>query len=105
MKKDLQAEALKLKEKYGTIHLLEVPETEDNPAKVLILRKIDRVTYSAFQKILEKDTLQAAEMVLKSLRVGGDEIKPIVDDLDQLRAAADCLIDILAAPKGNVVKL
>jgi len=96
-------ELKELKAFYKTLFKLEVP-TEDGD-KVLYLRKLDRVTYSAGQKLLEKDELQAAEMFLRSLTVGGDDVEAIISDFDSLRTASSLLIDVIGSKTGNVTKL
>ena len=77
-----------LKQEHGVIFCLEIPT--DDGDKTLILRKMDRVTYSAGSKLLEKDELQAAEMFLRSLTVEGP-VEDIVGDFDALRTAASYL--------------
>jgi hypothetical protein len=94
-----------LKKTHKTVYWLDIPASEDEKDKVIFLRKIDRVTYSAGQKLLQKDTLQAAEMMLKSLYIGGDALAPILADFDQLRTAADLLSDVIGTVSGNVRKL
>jgi len=91
-----------LKEKHSKIYWLDIPESDENGEKTIFLRKIDRVTYSASQKLLEKDTLQATEMILRSLHVGGDSVEDVINDFDQLRAASELLVDVITVKKGNV---
>jgi len=91
-----------LKEKHSKIYWLDIPESDENGEKTIFLRKIDRVTYSASQKLLEKDTLQATEMILRSLFVGGDSVEGVINDFDQLRAASELLVDVITVKKGNV---
>lgn len=94
-----------LKKTNSVVYWLDIPESDDEPAKVIFLRKLDRVTYSAGQKLLEKDTLQAAEMMVKSLYIGGDALEGILNDLDQLRVCANLMADVIATKAGNVRKL
>jgi len=101
---EISKEIDSLKEKYSTVFKLTVPMEEG--FSNLLLRKLDRVTYSAAMKIMQKDELQAAEMILKSLHIGGDEISPVVNDFDSLRVASELLIDIITPRTGgNVAKL
>tara|TARA_R110000796_G_scaffold73842_5_gene165894 strand:- start:9151 stop:9462 length:312 start_codon:yes stop_codon:yes gene_type:complete len=94
-----------LKKKHNVIYWLDIPASDESEAKVIFLRKMDRLTYSAGQKILEKDTLQAAEMMIKSLFIGGDDLAPIFADFDQFRVTADLMAEVMATKSGNVRKL
>lgn len=91
-----------LKAKYGTIYKLDIPTDEGE--KTLILRKLDRVTYSAGAKMMEKDELQAAEMFLRSLTVEGP-VEDIIKDFDALRVASTLLVEVIGTRTGNVAKL
>ena len=92
-----------LKTKHSELFRLDIPTS--NGDKVLILRKLDRVTYSAGMKIMEKDELQAAEVFLRSLTVGGDNVEEIIKDFDALRTASQLLVDVIGVKKGNVARL
>ena len=91
-----------LKEKYGKIFKLEIPTDEGD--KVLILRKIDRLTYKAAMKMMEKDELSASEMMLRALTVEGDA-EEVIKDLDSLRTAAALLVEVIGVKTGNVQAL
>ena len=100
---NLEVQIAELKKKYSQLYKLDIP-TEGGD-KVLILRKLDRVTYSAGMKIMEKDELQAAEVFLRSLTVGGDNVEEIIKDFDALRTASQLLVDVIGVKKGNVARL
>ena len=101
---DLNEQISELKAKHGTIYKLDIPT--DDGDKCLLLRKLDRVTYAAGSKLMQKDELQAAEMFLRSLTVGGDvDVEDIINDFDSLRIAASLLVDVIATKTGNVAKL
>lgn len=101
--KNFEKEIEELKQKHSTLYRFDVP-TEDGD-KVLILRKLDRVTYSAGLKLMEKDELQATEMFLRSLTVGGDNVEEIIKDFDALRICSKLLVDVIGTRTGNVQKL
>ena len=93
-----------LKEKYGKIYELEIPLEDDNDNvenEYLYLRKLDRKTYSAVSKIMEKDELQAVELALRSLTVKGDAEK-IIKDFDGLRIASALIVEIIGVRSGNI---
>jgi hypothetical protein len=98
-----QSEIDEVKAKYGGIYKLEVPT--DDGDKVIYLRKLDRVTYRAGAKLMEKDELLAAETFLRSLYVGGDDVEEIIKDFDSLRTASALLVDVISTKTGNVAKL
>ena len=100
---NLEVQIAELKKKHTQLYKLDIP-TEGGD-KVLILRKLDRVTYSAGMKIMEKDELQAAEVFLRSLTVGGDNVEEIIKDFDALRTASQLLVDVIGVKKGNVARL
>lgn len=101
---EISKEIEELKGKYSSLFRLDVP-MEDGTA-VLLLRPLDRVTYSASIKLMQKDELQAGEMILKSLKVGGDDIAPVIKDFESLRVATELLIEVITPRAGgNVAKL
>ena len=91
-----------LKAKHGEIFKLTIPLQDDEV--VLILKKLDRVTYSAGSKLLEKDELLAAEMFLRSLTVAGP-VEDVIKDFEALRIAASLLGTVISTRSGNVAKL
>lgn len=94
-----------LKAKHGTVYTLEIPTNEDGSEKATIhLRKLDRLTYSAVSKVIQKDELQATEILLKALYVGGDDLKPILDDFDNLRSASNAIVPMLTAKEASLKK-
>lgn len=101
---EISKEVKDLKEKYSKIYRLDVPMEEG--FSVLLLRPLDRVTYSASMKLMQKDELQAGEFILKTLKVGGDEIDPVLKDFEALRVATELLVDVITPRTGgNVAKL
>ena len=91
-----------LKAKHGKLFKLDIPT--DDGEKTLILRKIDRLTYKAAMHIMEKDEIEAAEMMLRTLTVDGDA-EEIIADFDSLRSASELLVDVIGTKKGNVAAL
>ena len=96
-----------LKEKYGRIYELEIP-FEDDAGEVttefLYLRKLDRKTYSAGAKIMQKNEMQGVEMFLRSLTVQGD-VEKVISDFDALRTAAELIVEVIGVRPGNVRKV
>ena len=93
-----------LKAKHGTVYTLTVPTSEDETQTATIyLKKLDRATYSAVSKLISKDELQATEVLLKNLYIGGDDLKLITDNFDALRSASISIVPIIEA-KGATLK-
>jgi len=90
------------KAKYGEIFKLDIPIGDAEVS--LYLKKLDRVTYSAGAKLLEKDELQAAEMFLRSLTISGP-VEDVIKDFEALRIAASLLASVIGTRTGNVAKL
>ena len=100
----LENQIEELKAKHGVIFKLEVPT--DSGEQILLLRKLDRVTYAAGSKLMEKNELDAAEMFLRSLTVGGTiSVEEIIKDFDAMRTASALLAEIITPKRGNVTKL
>jgi len=95
-----------LKNKYGTIHELTVPLDEDgNKTATIYLRKLDRKTYQAASKVIQRDELDGAEVLIKNLWVDGDDVKTIIDNFDALRAASIQLVKLLTPFEGSLKKV
>ena len=93
-----------LKQKHGVIFTLEIPTGENGEVTTIHLRKLDRTTYSAVSKLIQKDELQAAEVLLKNLYVGGDNLDIITQDFDNLRSASNAVAEMLKAKEGVLKK-
>ncbi len=94
-----------LKQKYGTVYTLEIPTSESGTEFLTVyLKKLDRQTYSAVSRIIQKDELQATEVLLKNLYIGGDELVKITEDFDNLRSASNAIVPILQAKEASLKK-
>jgi hypothetical protein len=94
-----------LKAKHGTVYTLEIPTNEEGSEKATIyLRKLDRLTFTAVSKVIQKDELQATEVLLKALYIGGDELSSILNDFDNLRSASNAIVPMLQAKEASLKK-
>ena len=93
-----------LKQKHGELFKFEIPNSDETETTVLILRKLDRVTYSAGVKLLEKNELQAAELFLRALVVFGP-VEEVIKDFEKLRVASGLLGTVVGVKPGNVTRL
>ena len=95
-----------LKKTHGTVHELNVPINDDETEYATIyLKKLDRATYSAVAAIVDKDELQATEVMLKNLRIAGDPVEKITSNFDALRAAVGQCVVLLRAKTGSLKKI
>lgn len=103
--KDYSKELAELKGKYGVVYTLEIPLNEEGTEiATVFLKKLDRLTYKVAAGLIQKDELQAVEMLIKALRIGGDEAKLITEDFDALRSASNSIIPLLQAREGSLKK-
>lgn len=99
--KDLQ----ELKTKYGNYYTLIVPTNDEETEHATVyLRKMDRVCYSSVSKLVQKDSLLGLESLIKTLWIGGDDVKLITENFDALRAAEGACLEILMAKQAVLKK-
>ena len=105
MAKLSEQELQDLKSKYGTVYTLTVPVNDDETEHATIyLRKMDRATFSSVQKIVQSDSIKATENLLKTLYVGGDDVKLITDNFDALHSAENACLEMIKAKQGTLKK-
>lgn len=98
-------ELKELREKHKGCYELTVPlNDEATETATVFLRKIDRIVYASVSKLIQKDEMLAVESLLKSLYVGGDELKLIVEDFDALRSASTGILPMLVARDASLKK-
>lgn len=69
------------------------------------LRDIDETTYTVTRKLLdERKELEAVMVMIKSLKVGGDEIDLIKDNFIAKQSASYLLAEIMEPVKGDLKK-
>lgn len=104
MNETLDQQIERLKAEHGTLFRLDLPY--NNGEATILLKSLDRVTYAAAAKLLEKDEMLATETILRSLTVGGDiTAEDVIKDFESLRAAAPLLVEIITPKTGNVTRL
>src|SRR5579862_769069 len=97
-----------LKAKYGSIYQLNIAlDDEETTYASIFLRKMDRLTYSAVSKLVQADELQATEVLLKNLYVGGDDLSLITgkDSFEALRSASVQVANMLKVRGGELKKI
>lgn len=103
-KSQVEEVVAQLKLTYPTVFVLSIAKNdEETDFHYLILRKLDRVTYTVASKFAQTDELQAAEIMLKNLTIHGD-INPIIEDFDMLRTASVRLLKMLEIKGGDLKK-
>lgn len=104
-KKEITQEIVSLKAQYGTIYEITVAvNDEETEFATFILRKLDRETYSQTMKIMQKDTIQAIELILKKLYVGGDDVNLALNDFDILRSLENPIAGLYSTRTADLKK-
>ena len=105
MEKDYTKELAELKVKHGVVYTLEVPLNDElTEYATIFMRKLDRTTFQVASKLILKDELQAVEMLIKNLRIGGDDATKITNDFEALRCASNTVLPMLQAREGTLKK-
>ena len=78
-----------LEKTHGKVHILKVPlDDEKTKFAILFLKSMTRTVYSMVSKMLEKDELQATEVLINSLWIGGDDKELVTKDFEALHSAS-----------------
>lgn len=95
-----------LKATHNPLYTVEIPVNEDSDeTRCIFLKKFDRQTLSAVQKIVSSsDTLKAVEVFIKNTYVGGDDLTEIMGDLDMLRSLESVIVDLITVKKATLKK-
>lgn len=96
-----------LKKKFGKIYTITVPLDEDDTTKVatLYLKRPDKSTRSIVGKLVSNGSSERAiEAALKSLWVGGDDLKLVLDNDDALFGCDEAIAEILSVQKASLKK-
>lgn len=103
---ELELELVELKKKYGKVATLVVPLDEDDTTLVatLYLKRPDRTTRSLVGKLASTDGLKAVEAALKSLYVGGDELKVVLSNDDAFASCEEAIVEMLMVQKAVLKK-
>lgn len=96
-------EEIKSKYPNSDIWTLEVKSKRGEPI-IIHLREMDRIAYKSVSALIAKDELMGVESFLKTLWVGGDDVKLITDDFSALRSAAITILPMLQAEAGELKK-
>ena len=71
----------------------------------IIVRKPNRITRTAGEQMVQKDTFKAVEVYLRGMYIGGDDLDEIIKNDDAIQAIGEPLIDIITVKKGNVTRV
>ena len=92
--------------KYGKVYTVTIPVDEDETeTRTIYLKKFDRVTLAAVQKMAAgSDSLKAIEVFIKNTFVGGDDMFEVLNDFDMLRSLESVVIDLISVKKATLKK-
>lgn len=96
--------AQELKAKHGKVFILETYIDDDEGDKRrLILKKPDRLTRKAAEKIMtDKGTQDAIELYLRAMTVGGDDVEEVIKNDSAFFAAGECVAEIITITPGKL---
>lgn len=102
----LNSEKETLKEKYGKVFECKVATNdEETEFCTIFLKPLTEVTYKATMKVIEKDELAAAKLLINDLYVGGDSKEVITDDFETLLAASKVLGNMYKTRQASIERL
>ena len=96
-----------LKNKYETVYTVTVPvsDSEDEETNyTFFIREMDRATYKQAINVMAKDSLQAIELLMKNLWVGGDDVKIVFEDFKVLRSLESPLAELFNTRRADIKK-
>lgn len=94
-----------LKAKHKKVSILKVPLNDEmTEHAVLFLKAMDRAVYSSVNKMLEKDELQATQVLINSLWIGGDAKDLVTVEFETLQAASFVCGELLKPRKAELKK-
>jgi hypothetical protein len=96
-------EEIKMKYPNSDIWTLAV-KSKNGDTITVHLRELDRIAFKSVSALIAKDELLGVESFLKTLWVGGDDVKLITDDFTALRSAAITILPMLQAEAGELKK-
>lgn len=80
-------------------------DDEGTETATIFLKKYDRTVLAATQKIATSgDSLRATETFLKATYIGGDELAPILANIDALRSCEGAVIEMISVKKAKLSK-
>ena len=106
MKKSVDIE--ELKKKHGSCTAIEVKLHEGKSkgeVLTIYLKKPDRIMNSMVSGLIDaKDPLDAIEVFLNGCYIGGDELKPILDDFLALKSCTKIVAEMLSVEGATLKK-
>jgi hypothetical protein len=102
---ELDAIKIALEPTHKTIYTVEIPVNEDElETRTIFLKKFDRATLAATQKMVSVDSLKAIEVFVKNTYIGGDDLQEILNDLYMLRSLEGVIVDLISVKKASLKK-
>lgn len=91
--------------KHKKVSILKVPLNDElTEHAVLFLKPMDRAVYSSVNKVLEKDELQATQLLINSLWIGGDAKELVTNEFETLQSASFVCGELLKPRKAELKK-
>jgi hypothetical protein len=107
-KEELSAELLKIKEKQGekpVFALTTYIDEDEDKERTIYLVKPNRLTRQAGEKEIQRSAWKGAEVFLRGMYVGGDDLNEIIENDDAMMIASEQLVHVIKLRSGNVQKV
>lgn len=97
-------ELKELKEKYPD-GIYEVNANAKGKVITFYLKDFDRHIYSACNKIMKSDELEAVKVAIKNLWVGGEPVEAYLEDFRFLRSCTKAVVELLQIEEVTIKKI
>lgn len=102
--KKLQQE-LEAKRGEGKTFALSVElDGDDTNTRTVFLKRPDRVTRSAAQKVAANDMYKGVEVFLRGMYLGGDEIEEIIGNEEALLQAGEAIAELITVKPAKLLR-
>ena len=107
--KELDSELNELKAKFGEetalFALTTYIDEKDDEQRTIFLKKPNRMTRQAGEKVIQNDPWKGAEVFLRGMYVGGDDLDEIIKNDDAMMITSEQLVHVIKLRSGNVQRV
>src|ERR1035437_10270149 len=95
--KELEDIKAELDLKFDKITTVRIPSNDSRTEfRTLFLKKLDKLTLDAVQKLSATNSQKAVEVFFKNTLIGGDDISEILSDFDMSRTAESVVVELIS---------
>lgn len=105
-KEELDSIKLELQKSHKPLYTITIPvDDEGTEFRTIYLKRFDRVTLSAVQKIATgPDALKAVEVFIKNTYVGGDDVQEVLANFEMVRSLEAVVVEMISVKKASISK-